>query len=171
VTVNSGNSNPDEFDKARYAKLQAAIDFCFDAHFGQTRDNGNFYIIHPITVMTKVAARCVKEDVDVLIAALLHDTIEDNEMITPATIQDKFGARVSLMVDVLTRYDGMKYHDYINNIIDTQDYNIILIKLMDLEHNLSTLKPNTDKKKKRFKKYQQVYSRLEGVLSSTLVDV
>jgi guanosine-3',5'-bis(diphosphate) 3'-pyrophosphohydrolase len=83
-------------------KFSQALVFASRAHAGQHRKDGRTpYINHPIEVMNLVVQHCHNPDEDVLIAALLHDVVEDT-MITDAEIRSAFGARVSRLVAELT---------------------------------------------------------------------
>lgn len=83
-------------------KFSQALVFASRAHAGQHRKDGRTpYINHPIEVMNLVVQHCLNPDEDVLIAALLHDVVEDT-MITDAEIRSAFGARVSRLVAELT---------------------------------------------------------------------
>lgn len=80
--------------------LMAAIDFAKRAHDGQLRRYTNEpYVSHPIAVAGLVAS--VSTDDDMMIAAVLHDTVEDTH-VELATIEGVFGAKVAAMVDDLT---------------------------------------------------------------------
>lgn len=83
-------------------KFSQALVFASRAHAGQYRKDGRTpYINHPIEVMNLVAEHCIEPDEDVLVAALLHDVVEDT-MITDADIRSAFGARVARLVAELT---------------------------------------------------------------------
>ena len=77
-------------------KLDEAIKFATDSHAGQIRKMANIpYILHPLEVAAIVST--MTPDEDVMIAGLLHDTIEDCD-VDPRLIKQKFGARVSALV-------------------------------------------------------------------------
>lgn len=79
-----------------YEKFNEAIAFATQAHAGQIRKMANTpYILHPMEVASIIATMTADEDV--MIAGLLHDTIEDCD-VDPRVIKDKFGARVSALV-------------------------------------------------------------------------
>ncbi|MCK6639973.1 MAG: HD domain-containing protein [Bacteroidia bacterium] len=83
-------------------KFSQALVFASRAHAGQHRKDGRTpYINHPIEVMNLVTEYCSDPDEEVLIAALLHDVVEDT-MITDAEIRAAFGARVARLVAELT---------------------------------------------------------------------
>ena len=76
-------------------KLDEAIEFAVKAHSGQKRKSGAPYILHPMEAAT--IAGSITDDEDVIIAALLHDVIEDADVNLPV-IEEKFGKRVSELV-------------------------------------------------------------------------
>ena len=79
-----------------YERFNEAIKFATDAHAGQLRKMTHIpYILHPMEVASVIATMTTDEDV--LIAGLLHDTIEDCN-VDPRVIKEKFGARVSALV-------------------------------------------------------------------------
>lgn len=86
------------------ARLQAAIDWATELHDGQFRDGDDPapYIEHPLDVMRKLRDVGGIDDEDLLVTAVLHDTIEECG-ITKAQIAERFGQRVAGLVQELTR--------------------------------------------------------------------
>ena len=84
--------------------MRRAYRFADEAHLGQMRNSGEPYITHPIAV----AAQCAewKLDAQALMAALLHDAIEDCGVTKPELIE-RFGAPVAELVDGLTKLDKL----------------------------------------------------------------
>lgn len=79
-----------------YERLNEAIRFAVEAHAGQVRKMANTpYILHPMEVASIIGT--MTDDEDVMIAGLLHDTIEDSG-VDPGVIREKFGPRVSALV-------------------------------------------------------------------------
>jgi len=126
------------------ARIRKAYLFARNAHKLQTRTSKEPYIIHPVAV-----ARFVAEEMhlgaDAIIAAFLHDVVEDSSY-TCEYIQKQFGDEVEFLVRVLTnekkeKYEMSKQFDSFRQIIDSVQYNIraILIKLADRLHNMRTL--------------------------------
>lgn len=84
-------------------RLQAAIDWATELHAGQFRDDdATPYIEHPLDVMRKLRDLGGVDDEDLLVTAMLHDTIEECG-VTPAQIAERFGLHVSGLVKELTR--------------------------------------------------------------------
>src|SRR6476619_6541935 len=78
------------------------------AHVGQTRRSGEPYITHPVAVATVLAEE--RLDVETLIAAILHDTIEDTPL-TRLAIANEFGETVGDLVDGVTKLDKLHFRD------------------------------------------------------------
>lgn len=132
-------------DKGR---IQKAFEAGKKAHDGQTRKSGEPYFIHPIAVAESLID--VGADTDTVIAALLHDTVEDTPM-TLADIERDFGKPVSLLVDAVTKLGRGEVEERasMDEKIETlrkmftlmeQDIRIMVIKLADRMHNMQTLK-------------------------------
>ena len=147
-----------KYSKTDKNKILKAYEFAECAHKDQYRCSGEPYITHPLYV----AESLVKDnaDADTICAGFLHDTIEDCN-VTYKDIADAFNSDVANMVDGGTKMGDLifptkKERDfaYIRKMIMsiTQDIRIILVKLKDREHNMSTLdfKPEDKQKKKAF---------------------
>lgn len=115
------------------------------AHVGQTRKSGEPYITHPVAVATVLAEE--RLDVETLIAAILHDTIEDTPL-TRAAIAKEFGETVADLVDGVTKLDKLSFRDRQEAAAESfrkmllamaRDLRVILIKLADRLHNMRTL--------------------------------
>ncbi|MCL2766806.1 MAG: bifunctional (p)ppGpp synthetase/guanosine-3',5'-bis(diphosphate) 3'-pyrophosphohydrolase, partial [Peptococcaceae bacterium] len=132
--------------KADTAVISDAYLYAEDAHRKQTRKSGDPYIIHP-TEVTKILAE-LDVDQETLIAALLHDVVEDTG-ITLDMIRERFGSDIALMVDGVTKLKSIKYlskeeHQAENLrkmfLAMAKDIRVLLIKLADRLHNMRTLK-------------------------------
>lgn len=117
-----------------------AVQFAAQAHDGQRRkhSDGDF-ITHPIAVARSVAALADRSGGDdgAVIAALLHDTVEDTA-VTLGQIEVAFGPDVAGLVEALTRRDGETYRAYIDRVIESGP-RVRAVKRADAAHNLSTL--------------------------------
>lgn len=133
--------------RAAYAdilRLRNAFELAREAHAPQVRKTGEPYILHPIAVAT-IAAEELHLDVNSVIAAFLHDVVED----TPHSleeIQTRFGDDVAFLVNVLTKkekknYDMSKQVDNFRQMLSAmqQDIRPIMVKLADRLHNMRTL--------------------------------
>jgi GTP pyrophosphokinase len=135
----------DYLSPADFEQVRLAYRFADEAHLGQMRNNGEPYITHPIAV----AAQCAewKLDAQALMAALLHDAMEDCG-ITKTELIEKFGSPVAELVDGLTKLDKLQFHTREENQAESfrkmllamaRDVRVILIKLADRSHNMRTL--------------------------------
>src|SRR6188768_2147752 len=135
----------DYMDPADIEQVRRAYRFADEAHLGQIRASGEPYITHPIAV----AAQCAewKLDAQALMAALLHDAIEDCGVTKPELIE-RFGAPVAELVDGLTKLDKLQFNTREENQAESfrkmllamaRDVRVILIKLADRTHNMRTL--------------------------------
>ena len=119
-------------------------------HVNQFRKSGEPFYSHPVEVAYMVSDYNLKTDV--IVASILHDIVEDTK-VTVEMIQSTFGSRIAEMVDRLTRNrpDGSKLsvEEILNNAYQKQDEEVLLIKLFDRLHNLTTLDAMTDEKKKK----------------------
>jgi len=138
------------YDDDQLLELEHAASFAAKAHKGQKRKSGEAYIIHPFAVADTLIDWGM--DIDTVIAGVLHDTVEDTE-ITLEEIESLFGRDVAFLVDGVTKVSqaraGMRnLESYLPQTKDnlsklliavSQDVRVIIIKLADRLHNLSTL--------------------------------
>lgn len=131
---------------------QAEIEQVWDAyrysdavHKGQTRRSGEPYISHPVAV-TCILAK-LHLDVPTLLAALLHDVVEDSE-VSKEDLSERFGKQVADLVDGLTKLDKIELQTAVQAQAEnvrkmllamSQDVRVILVKLADRLHNMQTL--------------------------------
>ena len=126
-------------------QVRLAYRFADEAHLGQIRNSGEPYITHPIAV----AAQCAewKLDAQALMAALLHDALEDCG-VTKIELIERFGSPVAELVDGLTKLDKLHFNTREENQAESfrkmllamaRDVRVILIKLADRTHNMRTL--------------------------------
>ncbi|MFT3755047.1 MAG: bifunctional (p)ppGpp synthetase/guanosine-3',5'-bis(diphosphate) 3'-pyrophosphohydrolase [Pseudoxanthomonas sp.] len=115
------------------------------AHAGQFRKSGEPYITHPVAVAGVLAE--LRMDAETLIAAILHDTIEDTPL-TREEIASVFGEPVAELVDGVTKLDKLKFRDRKEAAAESfrkmllamsRDLRVIMIKLADRLHNMRTL--------------------------------
>ena len=135
-------------------RLYTAFTFADGAHHGQLRKSGEPYIIHPLAVAEIVADLGL--DLDSVIAALLHDCIEDTAS-THEEIAKKFGEPVALLVEGVTKLTKMQYvskeEEQMENLRKmfmamAQDIRVILIKICDRLHNMRTMEYQSPKKQR-----------------------
>ena len=163
--------------KKQSARVKKAIDMATKAHEGQFRKSGDPYISHPLAVMKIVEDWGMDEDT--IIAAILHDTVEDTNT-TLQDIKDEFGEQVAFLVDGVTKLgnarSGMRDLDtYLPSTRDNllrllvatgADIRVLIIKLADRLHNLRTLSAlPPDKQKKIAKESLEVFAPLADRLN------
>lgn len=126
-------------------RIKEAFEFANEAHKGVRRRSGEPYIMHPLAV-AKIAIREIGLGTTSVIAALLHDVVEDTDY-TVEDISNLFGAKVATIVDGLTKISGVmgsdtsqqaeSFRKMILTLAD--DVRVILIKIADRLHNMRTL--------------------------------
>ena len=137
------------------SKLEKAFEYAFQAHIDQRRQTGEPYITHPLTVATILLE--LEVDQATLVAALLHDTVEDTGT-TLEDIADRFGDDVAALVDGVTKLEKIRFSSkeelQAENfrkmfLAMAKDIRVVLIKLADRLHNMRTLKTMREDKQKR----------------------
>ncbi len=145
----------DYLDPAEIRRVRDAYRFADEAHLGQYRASGEPYITHPIAV----AGLCAewKLDAQAIMAALMHDAMEDCG-ITKAELIERFGAPTAELVDGLTKLDKLQFSTREESQAESfrkmllamaRDVRVILIKLADRLHNMSTMGAMTPEKRLR----------------------
>ena len=147
----------------RSEKLDKAIDSCVTSHAGQYRKSGEPYAIHPILVASIVAN--MGGDESMVIAALLHDVVEDTE-VTLSEVQAEFGDEVAKLVEGLTKIVAIRENKLASSssneklassaltfrkmlLISIEDVRVLVVKLCDRLHNMLTLDALKVEKQKR----------------------
>lgn len=154
------------FDELRDALTQylepEQVDLCYQAyllaekgHHGQMRRSGEPYITHPVAAALILSN--MRLDHQTIMATLLHDVVEDTS-ISQAEIQETFGTEVASLVDGVTKLTKIKFESRAEAQAENfrkmilamvKDIRVILVKLADRLHNMSTLGPMPRLKKKR----------------------
>lgn len=131
-----------------------AYRYAFQAHDGVVRKTGEPYITHPVSVACILAD--LHMDVPTILAALLHDVVEDT-LITTVDIKEKFGQQVAELVDGVTKLDKIEFQSASQAQAEnfrkmllamSQDVRVILVKLADRLHNMQTLDAMRPEKQK-----------------------
>ncbi|MFN7727064.1 MAG: RelA/SpoT family protein [Rubrivivax sp.] len=131
--------------KGDLKQVREAYKFADEAHLGQLRASGLPYITHPIAV----AGLCAdwRLDAQAIMAALMHDTIED-QGVTKTELIEKFGAPTAELVDGLTKLDKLQFSTREESQAESfrkmllamaRDVRVILVKLADRLHNMRTM--------------------------------
>ena len=136
-------------------KVVKAYEFGARAHEGQTRKTGEPYITHPVAVAQELAE--MRLDAEAIMAALLHDVVEDTDA-TLDTLKEEFGDEVALLVDGVSKLDQIQFKSRAEAQAESfrkmmlamiEDIRVILVKLADRLHNMQTLGAMPVEKKKR----------------------
>jgi guanosine-3',5'-bis(diphosphate) 3'-pyrophosphohydrolase len=131
---------PEQIERVRKAYLIGA-----HAHAGQTRKSGEPYITHPVAVAGILAD--LGMDVETIVAAILHDTLEDTPL-SRSELESGFGTTVAELVDGVTKLDKVRFLSQQEAAAESfrkmllamaRDLRVILIKLADRLHNMRTL--------------------------------
>lgn len=145
-----------------------------DAHEGQTRSSGEPYITHPVAVAGIIAE--MQLDHEAVMAALLHDVIEDTPY-TEEQLATEFGKNVAEIVQGVSKLDKLKFRTRQEAQVEnfrkmilamTKDIRVVLIKLADRTHNMRTLGSlRPDKRVRIAKETLEIYSPLAHRLGIT----
>ncbi len=156
--------------------VREAYRFAFVAHDGVVRKTGEPYITHPVSVACILAD--LHMDVPTILAALLHDVVEDTA-ITAQEIKDKFGAQVAELVDGVTKLDKIEFQSASQAQAEnfrkmllamSQDVRVILVKLADRLHNMQTLTAMKPESRKRIaKETLEIYAPIANRLGLNLI--
>lgn len=152
---------------ANTEKLRDAFAFAAECHAGQLRKDGTPYITHPLA--TAAIAAELRLDDETLIAALLHDCIEDTDA-TYDDIAKKFGKSVANIVDGVTK---LKHFDWSDKEAEQKenlqklframaiDLRVVLVKIADRLHNMRTMEYQSEQKRKeKSRETMEVYAPL-----------
>lgn len=135
-------------------RVEDAFQYARGHHEGQLRKDGSPYITHPLEVAHLVAELGL--DADSVMAALLHDTIEDTDA-THEEVAKRFGETVADLVEGVTKLNKVKYTSTEEKQMENlrkmlmamaQDVRVILIKICDRVHNIRTLEFQSEKKQR-----------------------
>ena len=132
-------------DQSQIDQIYQAYEISFSAHRGQRRRTGESYITHPVAVAVILAE--IKMDYQTIMAALLHDVIEDTE-VTKKELADLFGQPVAELVDGVSKLTQIEFASKVQAQAENfrkmvlamaKDIRVIVVKLADRLHNMRTL--------------------------------
>jgi guanosine-3',5'-bis(diphosphate) 3'-pyrophosphohydrolase len=151
--------------------IREAFALSAEAHAGQRRLGGGPYLKHPLAV-AEILTR-LRMDVPTIVAALLHDTVEDSAL-TRESIAARFGEEIGYLVDGVTKIDRLRLvnreeaqaENFRKMLVSmSRDIRVILIKLADRLHNMRTLAPLPDEKRRRIaRETQEIYAPIANRL-------
>ncbi|XPF92949.1 bifunctional GTP diphosphokinase/guanosine-3',5'-bis pyrophosphate 3'-pyrophosphohydrolase [Colwellia sp. RE-S-Sl-9] len=157
--------------KVQIDLLKQAYIVAREAHEGQMRSSGEPYITHPVAVAINLAK--MNLDHETLMAALLHDVIEDTST-TKKELADLFGDTVAELVEGVSKLDKLKFdnkeqmqaENFRKMILAmVQDIRVILIKLADRTHNMRTLESlRPDKRRRIARETLEIYAPIANRL-------
>jgi len=137
------------------ALIKKAFQFSDASHLGQYRHSGEPYITHPVAVAELCASW--RLDAPSIMAALLHDVIEDTG-VSKVNLVEKFGSKVAELVEGLTKLDKLEFQSHAEAQAESfrkmfmamaRDVRVILVKLADRTHNMRTLDAVPMEKRRR----------------------
>ena len=142
-------------DRLDLELIERALRFSVSAHRGQKRVSGEEFVSHSIAVATILVGQLL--DSTSIVAALLHDVVEDSEVSTE-DVQQEFGAEVAGLVDGLTKISNLTFRSSAEEQVENyrkllisiaRDARVIIIKLADRLHNMRTLEPLSPERRLR----------------------
>jgi len=142
-------------DDNQVVLIEQAYLFARDAHGTQTRFTGEPYITHPVAVASILAQ--IRMDPATIMAAILHDVIEDT-YVEKQELMDRFGKEVADLVDGVTKLTQIHFENYAQAQAENfrkmvmamaRDIRVILVKLADRLHNMRTLECMPPDKRRR----------------------
>jgi GTP diphosphokinase / guanosine-3',5'-bis(diphosphate) 3'-diphosphatase len=145
----------DHLDPRGQKVVRQAYERAASAHRGQRRLSGEDYVNHPLEVAAILAD--LELDAETIAAALLHDTVEDTNL-TAEEVQREFGPEVARLVEGVTklgrislRTDQQQQAENIRKMMVAmaEDLRVVLIKLADRLHNMRTLQPLAEAKRRK----------------------
>jgi GTP diphosphokinase / guanosine-3',5'-bis(diphosphate) 3'-diphosphatase len=164
------------FTQADIEQVWVAYRYAAAAHEGQTRRTGEPYISHPVAVACILAK--LHMDLPTLLAALLHDVVEDTG-VAIAEISEKFGKQVADLVEGLTKLDKIEFQSVTQAQAEnfrkmllamSQDVRVILVKLADRLHNMQSLDVmKLDKQKRIARETLEIYAPIANRLGLNLI--
>jgi (p)ppGpp synthase/HD superfamily hydrolase len=134
--------------------LERAIEIAASAHRGDVDKAGQPYILHPLSLMLQL------HDLDAMIVAVLHDTVEDSAVTLGDLKEEGFSDAVVAAIDALTRREDESYEEFIARLGSNPLAR--LVKLADLEHNMDVRRIGsvTSEDLERIEKYHRAWLEL-----------
>ena len=136
------------------SNLEKAIEIAVEAHRDDVDKAGQPYILHPLTLMLQF------HDLDAMIAAVLHDTVEDSNVTLARLEGEGFSEAIVAAVDALTRREEESYEEFISRL--SSNSLARRVKLADLEYNmdLRRIQSLSSRDLERVEKYHRSWREL-----------
>lgn len=172
-----------QYPQEQYEKIQEAYEFARAAHEGQKRQSGEDYFVHPCAVSEILID--LGMDAETVMAAFLHDVIEDTPH-TEEELEQKFGKTVVMLVQGVTKLNKLQFKSSIDEQAEnlrkmlfamSDDVRVIIIKLADRLHNMRTLLFKSPERQKQISRetldiYAPIAERLGmGTIKGELEDL
>lgn len=172
-----------QYPQEQYDKIISAYKFAEKAHEGQKRQSGEDYFVHPCAVSEILVDMGL--DYETIIAAFLHDVIEDTPH-TSKEIEELFGSTVVMLVNGVTKLNKLQFQSRVDEQAENlrkmllamcDDIRVIIIKFADRLHNMRTLSYKSEEKQKATAKetleiYAPIAERLGmGTIKGELEDL
>ena len=158
-------------DESAIFEIYRATIYGAEAHKGQKRKSGEDYITHPIAVAQLLGE--MRMDSKTIIAAILHDVIEDTDT-TLETLASEFGKDVATLVDGVSKVSQLEQQSREHAeaasfrkmfMAMAKDIRVIIIKLADRLHNMHTLEPlNAERRRRISKQTLEIYAPMANRL-------
>jgi GTP pyrophosphokinase len=166
------------YDQRGFEKIAQAFEFAKSAHEGQKRASGEEYIVHPCAVAEILVD--MKMDVSTIVAAFLHDILEDTK-VTDAEMANVFGSEIVTLVKGVTKFDKLKFANKIDEEAENlrkmflaiaEDIRVVIIKLADRLHNMRTLSGKNEASRKHTAlETLEIYAPFAGRLGMSQIKV
>src|SRR3989344_2067049 len=139
-------SDQTSYTEEERAEIERAVTFATQAHLGQKRKSGDDFIVHPLAVAATLSR--LKLDYETIIAAILHDVLEDNERVSYKKLESEFGETVAFLVESVSKLKDVDFvgekeelaENFRKMVLATaRDVRAVLIKLADVLHNMQTV--------------------------------
>ncbi len=145
-------------DAEEVAQIYRAYEVAYEAHGGQTRDEGTPYIVHPIRVAVSLVDELKLYSPTLVCSALLHDVIEDSD-VTREEIGRMFGEEIAEVVWLLTKLEDVSLTQYLDSIEAAAHTGAPVVKLCDRLDNLRSLahSPKIEKKRRYIRTTESHY--------------
>ena len=168
----------EQFNEDEINRIVSAYEFAKEAHYGQCRYSGEPYIMHPVAVAEILFE--LGMDPESMIAALLHDTVEDTETGLDK-LSELFGADVAALVDGVTKLGKVPLETWEERqaenlrkmfIAMSMDIRVVIIKLADRLHNMRTLKfMKPEKQREKARETMDIYAPIAQRLGISKIKI